>query len=105
MYSEESTKLIEKIGSYLSTVPTSEWEEICVEAEIDDSMADLCLWVVDAIGKESYPEVSRELTQDFVSLRKSTSHPEKGTWTKCLYKLAKSGKFNTEFSYGKPRWA
>ncbi|PMN74158.1 immunity protein YezG family protein [Enterovibrio norvegicus] len=105
MNSEDSTKLIEKIALYLSTIPTSEWEEICVEAEIDDSMADLCIWVVDATGKESYPEVTRELVQDFVSLRKIISQPEKGIWTKCLYTLAKSGKFNTKFSYGKPRWA
>ena len=42
MNSEESTKILEKIGAYLSSLPTSDWKEICVEAEIDDSMADLC---------------------------------------------------------------
>ena len=105
MNTSESITLLNKIGEIISSNISGKWKEINVEAEIDDELADLCVWVIDDSGNEHYPEVNSELTYSFIELRKISNTEEKGYWSKCMYKLLPSGKYSTEFSYEKPRWA
>ena len=82
-----------------------DWSEVCLEAEIDDDLASLCIWVTDSSGNETYPAITSDLTKKFVKLRAFSKDDEKGLWSKCLYKLENDGSFNLDFSYEKPQWA
>ena len=100
-----SMEVFQKVAELVSSQIAESWTEASVEAEIDDSLADLCVWYFDAKGNEKYFDVTRELTDCFVNLRKITGDKEKGLWSKCVFTINSDGKFKTDFSYEPPRWA
>lgn len=96
--------IFQRIGEIVVGQVLEDWREINVEAELDDDLADLCVWYFDRSGSEKYFNISRELTDCFIALRKVSGDPEKGLWSKCLFKLSEDGKFGVEFYYDPPRW-
>ncbi len=98
-------EIFQKVAEIISVQIPEVWKEANIEAEIDDEIADLCVWYFDRKGNEKYFDVTRELTDCFVSLRQITGNNEKGLWTKCLFTISDDGKFKTDFSYEPPRWA
>lgn len=99
-----SLEIFQKVSDIVLVQVREDWKEISVEAEIDEQIADLCVWYLDAAGEEKYFDITPDLTDCFVELRKLTGDPEKGFWTKCLFTLDSTGKFKTDFSYDPPRW-
>ncbi|MDK9762451.1 DUF600 family protein [Vibrio sp. D420a] len=105
MDSKKSTHLLNDIGHIVTSEITPNWTELFIEAEIDAELADLCAWYLDENGEEHYPNITRELVNCFVELRRHSKDNEKGAWTKCFYNLKSNGKYVIDFSYGKPRWS
>ena len=101
---KDSVEIFQKVGEIVVAQISEEWTEANIEAEIDNDLADLCVWYFDSKGEEKYFDVTRELTDCFVSLRKITGDPKKGLWSKCLFTINSEGKFKTDFSYDPPRW-
>jgi Protein of unknown function, DUF600 len=100
-----SLEIFQKVCDIVVAQVSEDWKEISVEAEIDDQIADLCVWYIDDVGSEKYFDITNDLTSCFVQLRALTGDPDKGFWTKCLFTLSSTGKFKTDFSYDPPRWS
>lgn len=98
-------EIFQKVGEIIISQVNDEWVEVNVEAEIDEDLADLCVWYIDTKKQEKYFDITRDLTECFIQLRKFTSDKEKGLWSKCLFTLTQDGNFTTNFSYDKPRWS
>ena len=101
---KDSVEIFKKIGEIVTSKINEKWIEINVEAEIDEDLADLCVWYFDAKNEEKYFDITRDLTECFIMLRKLTSDENKGMWSKCLFTLDNDGKFKTNFSYENTRW-
>jgi hypothetical protein len=102
---KDSMEIFQKVGEIIMSQVNEEWVEVNIEAEIDEDLADLCVWYIDTKMQEKYFNITRDLTESFIQLRKLTSDKEKGMWSKCLFTLTKDGNFKTNFSYDKPRWS
>lgn len=100
----DSMAIFHKVSEIIFSQIPEKWKEANLEAEIDEDLADLCAWYFDLQGEEKYFDVTKELTECFVSLRKLTSDPQKGCWSKCVFTIHNDGKIKADFSYEAPRW-
>jgi hypothetical protein len=89
----------QKIGNLLTGAVPEAWNDIEVEALLDESSVDLLIMYSDESGRKKNIDYVPMLARAFYDLARAVSDERKGFYKKCVLNLQPNGKFNVDFTY------